>query len=138
MSNSFYFLKINGKIQKFEYIYSNNDRNEIWKNIPFSEFLSVNEIVEHQLKELPAETKVDFSKMAEDDLIMMHHTYGTWIRNSYGLWHPNNPFVIKNDLGDGHPDGLSMLVIKGIHKRLTTIVVIEDAFQDAMSIVQEK
>lgn len=146
MPDGFYFLKIDGKVQKYDYPYNNdkNSSNEVWKNIPASQFLSVNEIAEHQLEQLTCEQLLSMSKMEKKELIGLHFTYGMWMRNSYGLWHPNNPFIIKDDLGDGHPDGLSMLVIEEIHKRLTTFVPTSgrveasDAFQDAMSIVQEK
>lgn len=138
MSSTWYFLKINGKVA--EVIFADTEQNDsTWKKIPSEHFLSVKEIAEHQLQQMTCEQLLSMSKMKKEELIGLHFSYGMWLRNSYGLWHPNNPFPVKNDLGDGHPDGLSMLVIEEIHKRLTTVATTEsDAFQDAMSIVQEK
>lgn len=134
MSSNWYFLKVKGNIEKVEYTYEANIVNEIWESIPASQFLSVEEIAGHQLARISSEDLKFFRETEKKDLIGMHHSYGRWIRNSYGLWHPNNPFVVKGDLEDGHPDGLSMLVLELIHKRCNQY----NAFQDAMSIVQEK
>jgi hypothetical protein len=131
-NKSWYFLKVNGNIEQVEYSYENDGPNEEWNNIPSSQFLSVDEIAEHQLKQLTIEDLRFFATVEKSELIMMHHSYGRWIRNSYGLWHPKNPFVVPNDLGDGHPDGLSMLTIEAIYKRCTAP---RDAFKDAMSII---
>lgn len=135
MTDGCYYLKNNGVVERVRYHYNSEGPNEQWNNIPSSQFLSVKEIAEHQLMTMQPIDKSYIVQLAKEDLITMHHGYGRWIRNMYGLWHPNNPSVIPNDLGDGHPDGLSMLVIEEIYKRLTTK---SDAFQDAMSIVQEK
>lgn len=134
MSGNWYFLKINGTTQQFTYPGPLEEGNEIWQNIPADQFLSVKEIADHQLASLQSDDLRFFREVEEKDLITLHFSYGMWLRNSFGLWHPNNPFIIDGDLGDGHPDGLSMLVIKEIHKRCNQY----DAFQDAMSIVQEK
>lgn len=142
MSKTWYFLKVDGNVTKVEFEYDLNKKLEehtAWNSIPIDQFLSVTEIAEHQLKQLPKEQLLTMSNMKKDELIGMHFGYGMWLRNSYALWHPNNPHVIKDDLGDGHPDGLSMLAIEEMYKRLTTSELTEiDAFQDAMSIVQEK
>lgn len=134
MSNNWYFLKVNGIVKQVDFSYEPNIVNEEWDNIPAEQFLSVKEIADHQLAELKSDDLKFFREVEEKELITLHHSYGRWVRNSYALWHPNNPFVIPDDLDDGHPDGLSMLVIKEIHKRCNRY----DAFQDAMSIVQEK
>lgn len=145
MSNNFYFLKINGQVREFEFTYDSKDQTlnptslYTWNHIRPEQFLSVSQIVDHEFERLSVDEKTDFSNFPEQDLIQLHHEYGRWIRNSYGLWHPGNPFVIPGDPGDGHPDGLSMLVIKALHKLCNTPAPKTDAFEDAMTIiVQEK
>lgn len=71
----------------------------------------------------------------KDDLIKYHHGFGTWIRNSYGLWSGNplteqwrtNPASHKMvrdssgvdvDESDDHPDAVSMRLIEELHDRV--------------------
>lgn len=126
MSN-FYFLKIDGVVTAFEYTCDDEDQRldgsskYTWNNIAPEQFLSCEEIAEHVLTTFEDEADVrDFKQVAYEDLIMYHHSFGRWIRNTYGLWHPKNPYVIAGDTGDGHPDGLSMRAIKLAHQILTT------------------
>lgn len=131
--NNFYFMKINGKVEPVPYLYINDAPNESWNAIPANQFLSPNEIAEHQLTLLCEADKDYIKRTPSSNLIRMHHSYGMYIRNTYGLWHPNNPNVIKDDLGNGHPDGLSMIAIERLHQLLQ-----HDPYDHAMSIVQEK
>lgn len=136
MSKGFLFLRSpqnNGDVVKHEWTYDPTSAiNDEYDNVDSSMFLSPDEIVAHQLTDLSTENVEFLKNMKADDLITMHSTYGRWIRNSYGLWHPNNPHVIKDDLGDGHPDGISMNVITKIYKNLTEP---HGAYNSAMSII---
>lgn len=143
LNENFYFLKVDGKVEKVVYQYDTEKpalENGGWKNIPKEQFLSVKEIAQHQLERFSVEQRIEFHDIPKEELGMLHFSYGMWLRNTYGLWHPNNPFVVKDDLGDGHPDGLSMLVIKEMHQMLNTFVPSprDTRFEDAMSIVEEK
>lgn len=48
-----------------------------------------------------------------DNLISLHFTLGQWIRNTFGLWNPDNPYI-----KDTHPDDLSQEIIEKLAKRL--------------------
>ena len=77
------------------------------------EFLSLEEMA-HEVAHgvLVGDGRGYFAAMKREDLITLHHGLGMHIRNIFGLWHPNNPNVVPGDLGDGHPDGVSMCVIE--------------------------
>lgn len=136
---AWYFLKINGKVEKASFPYAHGTANEQWNSIPKEQFLSVQEIAEHQLKQMTVEQLTEFANIPQDELIILHHSYGMYLRNNYGLWHPNNPHVIEGDLGDGHPDGLSQRAIEEMHRRVTTFVPTEQsAYDNAMSVIEEK
>ena len=132
MSNkTSYYLKVNGNVEQVEYTYQPGVTTD-WDLIPSDQFLSPEEIASHQFASLSPDDVTFFRITPIDDMIMLHHTYGQWIRNNYGLWHPNNPHVIPGDIDEGHPDGLSMLAINGIHKRCNAN---DAAYKNAMSIV---
>ena len=86
-------------------------------------FLNQDEIVQ-DLK-----TRVDgleeFRAIPEDDLIMCHHGFGTWIRNTYGLWMEGNPH-----LNGEHPDDFSFNVIMQLHKEIQ-----KDPFEEAKKVI---
>lgn len=108
-------IKRNGKTETIEY---SKDNMTEWENLTTNEFMSVEEIATDVLEKMDDKTKEYVKNTPRKDLIQFHFGTGMAIRNQYGLWHPKNPFVIPGDLGDGHPDGLSMLVINSIHKQL--------------------
>ncbi len=58
---------------------------------------------------------------------MYHHGLGTAVRNEFHLWHPENPFTMKDyvpELRDGvdynprHADNTSGRILDELHKRL--------------------
>jgi len=60
-------------------------------------------------------------KQKKDDLIMLHHGFGTWIRNTFGLWREKSP--LRDSLSVGcpeslHPDSCSMIIIEEFWKHL--------------------
>lgn len=132
MGQASYLLKINNKIERVEFPYEHGTENKQWNAIPPEQFLSVKEIAQNEYDRAQPVDITTIQKTQKQDLIGFHHGYGTWIRNNYGLWHPNNPFVIKDDLGDGHPDGLSMLAIEALYDLCVSQNV---AFDNAMSII---
>ncbi|MDE1830599.1 MAG: hypothetical protein KGI25_09780 [Thaumarchaeota archaeon] len=106
-----------------------------WETLDTQNFLTPEEVVEDLFNTWDDKSKKEFLAVGYENLIMLHHGFGTSIRNIYGLWHPKYPGSIPGDLGDGHPDGISMKIIEGLYKRIETQ---HSAFDDAMSIIQEK
>lgn len=131
-SENSYILKIDGNVQEFKYTYDRNSVNEGWNNISPSQFLSPDEIANNEISLMKPEDRELFKAMKKEELIRLHFGYGMHVRNTYGLWHPNNPFVIKDDLNEGHPDGLSMRAIYTMHALLQ-----HSPYDNAMSVIQE-
>jgi len=52
----------------------------------------------------------------KEDLILVHHGWGTGIRNEFGLWRGNTNLL--SDCHAEHPDDASMVVIKAVWERL--------------------
>ena len=82
------------------------------------------EIVESVIARIEAAD--DFERAAfvgtsRDRLGTYHHGFGTWIRNTYGLW--ENPWepVIEDgcDVSPDHPDNISGRIIEAVHDRMT-------------------
>lgn len=77
-----------------------------------------------------------FLKMPTDELIWCHHGLGQWIRNSYGLWHEWNPYVILQDAQhDNFPDQISQRIIETLHATLNKAG--SDAYSRAMKAVDD-
>jgi len=51
--------------------------------------------------------------LPKEDLITLHHGFGTSVRNGLGLWVPYNPHV-----GAEHPDDYSFKIVEEIWQRL--------------------
>lgn len=56
-----------------------------------------------------------------------HHGFGTMVRNEFHLWHPENPFTMKDyvpelrngvDYNPRHPDNTSGYIFRKLHERL--------------------
>lgn len=83
-------------------------------------FKSEDEIFADIVSKLTPEDKATLNKTSEDDLIMFHHGYGTWIRNNYLLWDPKNPYTDKeSSLGDDFPDQMSQRIIERVWSHVT-------------------
>ncbi len=83
------------------------------------EDLDINSIVE-KVREVIASWKQEdqdsFFKLGYDDrdLISLHHSFGRWIRNNYGLWKYTHTAELEDgvDYSPFHPDAISMKIIK--------------------------
>ena len=90
-------------------------------------FLSPQEIVEvlfQRLKDDPGAVQ-----FAEAGPAFYHHGFGTGVRNEFHLWHPENPFTMKDyvpeirggaDCNPRHADNTCGRILDELHKRLTT------------------
>jgi hypothetical protein len=73
-----------------------------------------------QLKrETPPRTLERIKAVAEADLIVFHHGYGTWIRNKW-LWGNREPRLVQffRQHGIEHPDNMSMVLIQALWEDL--------------------
>ena len=67
---------------------------------------------------LDDEHKLFIADMLEDDLIDLHFSLGTDIRNSFGLHDQNSPLLKSLGLFV-HPDDVAMVVIHSLWAKLT-------------------
>lgn len=60
-----------------------------------------------------------FKSYSKENLINLHHSFGQWIRNNYGLWFEDNPLTIGygND-ETKHPDYISQKLIEDVWSHL--------------------
>ena len=60
-----------------------------------------------------------FKSYSKENLINLHHSFGQWIRNNYGLWSEGNPLTIGygND-ETKHPDYISQKLIEDVWSHL--------------------
>lgn len=89
-------------------------------------FLSPDEIVGVLFKRVKGSWAA--KEFIESDPISFHHYWGTAIRNEFHLWHPGNPYTMKDyvpELRDGvdynprHADNMSGYIMKQLHARLS-------------------
>jgi len=54
-----------------------------------------------------------------DSLYLLHHGFGTWIRNHYKLWELKWEPELRDgvDYSPNHPDAISMTIIKEVWKK---------------------
>jgi len=52
--------------------------------------------------------------MKKDELIGLHHGFGTFIRNAFGLWRANKELLQSCGGADMHPDSASMVIIEAL------------------------
>jgi hypothetical protein len=52
----------------------------------------------------------------EDDLVLLHFSWGIGIRNGFGLWSGNS--ALLESTGSWHPDDASSVIIEAVWKRL--------------------
>ena len=71
-------------------------------------------LVEH----LSAKDQAAILKMSKNDLSMLHHGLGQWIRNTWDLWKEGALKEHMSSLGFKHPDDMSQAIIVEFWNRL--------------------
>lgn len=107
----------------------------LFSTLDASNLLTPNEVVEDLFNNWDNKSKKEYLAVGFDNLITLHFGFGMSIRNEYCLWHPKYPGVIKGDLGDGHPDGISMKILEALYKRIEAHY---SAYDNAMSIFKQE
>lgn len=91
---------------------------------------TVKECFDHLDQMFDDTSKYHFMTLPEDHSIsMLHHGFGTWIRNNWGLW--GNSALKKSlvDSGMAHPDDMSSVILKAYHRKLndSTLSITDEA-----------
>lgn len=72
-----------------------------------------------QLKRTLSEEDLNHIKNgSEDDLALLHHGFGTGLRNSWGLWSGSSLSQWFNKKGIDHPDDMSGIIILSLYRDL--------------------
>jgi hypothetical protein len=79
---------------------------------------TLGEAVDRLMAVLDDEHKLVIAAMPEDDLIALHFSLGTAIRNAFGL-HDQDNLLVKSLGSFVHPDDVSMVIINALWKKLT-------------------
>jgi len=79
---------------------------------------TVDDAVDRLMAVLDDEHKLFIAAMQEEDLINLHFSLGTDIRNSFCL-HDKNSQLLKSLGLFVHPDDVSMIIIQVLWKKLT-------------------
>lgn len=77
------------------------------------QFLNKEQIVEEILLSLTDADRLMLKYTPKDHLIRYHHTFGTYIRNTYKLWDKDYPY-----LEGQHPDDYSFAIIEAVWERV--------------------
>jgi hypothetical protein len=84
---------------------------------------TVDEAVEKLIVELPLKDKTTIANMAENDLMTLQITLGSYIGSEFGIWTGNSELLYscKQASGDDHidPDHAPTVIIEKLWKRLT-------------------
>jgi Ca2+-binding EF-hand superfamily protein len=72
---------------------------------------TLEECMEALNKMLSPEEQVEFLKMTKDDVGRLHHGFGRWIRNNWGLWEGGELLEHMKSLGFIHPDDMSHSIL---------------------------
>jgi hypothetical protein len=78
---------------------------------------SVTEAVAYLLARLDPQSRANLKAMRRDDLITLHHGFGTGIRNELGLWGPS-PIHQDPAVAGLFPDDLSQHLIERMWEAL--------------------
>lgn len=90
---------------------------------PDGSFMDKDQVVKDLTSRLFRDDIDTIRNMKSDDLITLHHGFGTWIRNSYGLWAEDYPHIPEGI----HPDDFCFEIITEFHASILPIqrVIIE-------------
>ena len=113
MSTVTCIMKEKGKVVSKQLDYDSTTHKFITLLTP-DMFLTEDEIVNDLFLNRLNQEDIDYlSKMKKDDVIMLHHGFGTSIRNQYGLWFEENPYTVLNDvMADNFPDQVSHRILE--------------------------
>ena len=89
------------------------------KNVPVPTTLE--EAMEAFKKLLTTEEQVELTRMKEDEVGMMHHGFGMWIRNNWGLWGDSPLCQHMKSLGFIHPDDMSGSLLREFWARMNNL-----------------
>lgn len=88
---------------------------------------TVDEAVEILIQNTNMRDKIIIADMQEEDLFLLHHGFGTCIRNNFKMWEAGSELVkncaivdesIKGESQYVHPDDASHVIVKALWKKL--------------------
>ena len=87
----------------------------VWSDAKLEEDPFLQPYVAQLKKQTASATLEGVKTLAESDLIVLHHGYGTWIRNKW-LWGDRDPALVQffRTHGIRHPDSMSMVLIRAL------------------------
>jgi uncharacterized protein DUF6794 len=90
------------------------------KNVPIPN--TFDRAIKTLLEEMPVPQQIEIMLMSESELNQLHHTMGTWIRNYWKLWVPENELT-KDMMAMGfmHADDMSGSIIREYWARLNKL-----------------
>jgi hypothetical protein len=94
--------------------------NEIWPELiqkTIEPPKTISETVDRLITVLDDEHKIVIAAMKEEDLVNLHFSLGSAIRNAFGFWDPGSPLLIS--CNQVSPDDVSDQIIHELWKRLT-------------------
>lgn len=90
------------------------------KNIPAPSTLE--EAMVTFTKLLTIEEQIEFARMHEQEIIRMHHGFGMWLRNNWGLWDENSAMCrYMKSLGFMHADDMSHSLLREFWARMNKL-----------------
>lgn len=73
------------------------------------------EVVKDILETLDLDDKASLKDTPEDELSLLHHGWGTYLRNYDWMWHNEK---LLQDIGAPHASGASGVIIREVWRRL--------------------
>jgi len=91
--------------------------------IPFIEIMpkTIDEAVDWIIDRMDKDNRAKFLEIAETrvGVLIFHHGFGTYVRNSLGLWQRNNELI--EACGSFDPDGASGKILEAVWDKLTEL-----------------
>jgi hypothetical protein len=97
-----------------------------WLFWPKNQYLSPDEIVEDAIGRLLIQDIEIIGNIPKEEMIQFHSHLGMIIRNTYGLWEPENPYTnINSEPNEAgfiddprHPDAVSQWILERMWERI--------------------
>ena len=80
--------------------------------------VAIDEAIQWMYAELDEQSRQDLKVMDKRQLIRLHRSYGLGIRNTLGLWRPDNPLMAQPELRGMFPDNASIYLIERLWEYL--------------------